>query len=312
MILSVSRRTDIPAYYSKWFLNRIKEGYVLVPNPMNIHQISKISLSPKVIDCIVFWSKNPAPLLPYLDALKEYKYYFQFTLNSYDRDIEMYLPNQSELICTFKTLSEKIGANKVIWRYDPIFVSSKYSIEKHLEGFENIAKQLERYTDQCIVSFVDIYSKIQSKMAKAEIKELSLFQVRELSEELVRISKKYGFRLETCAEKVDLTDLGIKHAHCIDSNKISELIGKPISVSKDKNQREECGCAASIDIGMYNTCKNGCLYCYANFNDGLTKRNYANHNPESPMLIGEIKPEDIVKEREVKSLVTNNTQLSFF
>ena len=157
MILSVSRRTDIPAFYSEWFFNRIKEGYVCVRNPMNIHQISKIALTPNLIDCIVFWSKNPYPMLSRLDELKDYMYYFQFTINPYDTVLEQQVPGKKHVIETFKRLSDLISPDRVIWRYDPIILTDTISVDYHIKYFEELAKRLHTYTKTCIISFLDLY-----------------------------------------------------------------------------------------------------------------------------------------------------------
>ncbi len=156
MIISASRRTDIPTYYSNWFFNRIKEGYVCVRNPMNIHQVSKISLSSNVVDGFVFWTKNPIPMMNRLNDLSDYKYYFQFTVNSYGKDIEANIPNKNDVIIpAFKRLSDLIGPERVIWRYDPILLTQQYSVEYHAKYFEEIAKRLSGYTHKCVICFVD-------------------------------------------------------------------------------------------------------------------------------------------------------------
>ena len=157
MIISASRRTDIPSHYADWFYNRIKEGYVCVRNPMNVHQISRIPLSPDVIDGIVFWTKNPRPMMDRLDLLRDYMYYFQFTINSYGQDIEANIPSKNDIIIpTFRELSDMIGCERVIWRYDPILLTKKYSIDYHIRYFEEIAKRLSGYTEKCIISLVDL------------------------------------------------------------------------------------------------------------------------------------------------------------
>ena len=157
MILSVSRRTDIPNYYSEWFVNRIKEGYLYVRNPMNAHQISKIDISPQVVDCIVFWTKNPKNMMSRLSELKGYNYYFQFTITGYGKDVEPNIPDKrTEIIPVFQELSRQIGKEAVIWRCDPIFLSEKYTKEYHLKAFEEIATKLRGYTDKVIISFVNI------------------------------------------------------------------------------------------------------------------------------------------------------------
>ena len=164
MILSVSRRTDIPAFYSDWFFNRMKEGFVYVRNPMNIHQVSRITLSPEVVDCIVFWSKNPRPMLDRLGELKDYMYYFQYTINAYDQGLEAGVPRKEGIINTFKVLSEAIGPKRVIWRYDPILLTETLDKDYHINYFEELAKRLEGYTNTCVISFVDLYKKTQRNL----------------------------------------------------------------------------------------------------------------------------------------------------
>lgn len=310
MIISASRRTDIPTYYSDWFLNRIKEQYVLVRNPMNIHQISKINLSPNVVDCIVFWTKNPEPMIDKLDKLKEYNFYFQFTLNSYGQDVEKNVPSKSKyLIETFKRLSTKIGAEKTIWRYDPIFLNRKYTLEYHIEYFEKLAKQLKDYTEKCTISFMDFYPKIKSNITSLEISEMSQTQQWNIAKQLSKIAFGYGLKMDTCCEGIDLSKLGIGHAKCIDGDLISRIIGSPLSVEKDKNQRLECGCVSSIDIGLYNTCRNRCKYCYANHSLATLQKNRQEYDTESPLLCSHVGPDDIISEREVRSLRDNQLNL---
>lgn len=303
MILSVSRRTDIPAFYSDWFFNRLTEGFVYVRNPMNIHQVSKIILSPDVIDCIVFWSKNPRPMLSRLDELKEYMYYFQFTINAYDKGFEAGVPRKEGIINTFKELSEKIGSKRVIWRYDPILLTEKMDKAYHYRYFEEIAKRLEGYTNTCVISFVDLYKKTQQNLKDTTAREPSFKEMLELAAQLFVIANKYGITVQTCAEEIALETVGVKHGKCIDNALIEDLLGVKLIVSKDPNQRKECGCVQSIDIGEYNTCAHGCKYCYANFKDGMVAKNRAAHNPYSPLLVGELGAEDKVTERKLFSFI---------
>lgn len=303
MILSVSRRTDIPNYYSEWFLNRIKEGYLYVRNPMNVHQISKIILSPEVVDCIVFWTKNPEPLLSRLDELEAYHYYFQFTLTGFGKDIEYNVPHKRKcVIPTFQKLSRKIGKEKVIWRYDPIIFTDKYTPEYHLKAFERIAKELHGYTSKCVISFVDIYAKNRKNM-----KELKSFSPAEsdltaFAREIALIAGDNDIKVATCAEKVDLSSCGIEHNCCIDKELLEQITGCKIQAEKDKNQREECGCIESIEVGTYNTCKNGCRYCYANYSRESVSGNCDLYDVNSPILCGRITEDDRITERKVKSL----------
>ena len=311
MILSVSRRTDVPNYYSDWFYHRIEEGFLYVRNPMNPHQISEIKITPDVVDCIVFWTKNPAPMIERLDELDAYHYYFQFTLTGYGRDVERNLPDKkTTLIPIFRELSEKVGKNKVIWRYDPILFSERYTAEYHINAFRSIAEALRGYTDKCVISFVDIYSKNKRELEWLSNHELAETQLRRFAKQLSDIANENRISIGSCAEKIDLSEYGIEHNCCIDKKLIENMIGCKLKVDKDKNQRKECGCVESVDVGAYNTCKNGCAYCYANYSQKSVESNYAGYDPLSPLLCGKITPEDKISQRAVKSL--KETQMSIF
>lgn len=303
MIISASRRTDIPTYYSDWFLNRIREGYVYVRNPMNPHQISRVSLTPEDVDGIVFWTKDPSPMLPKLDALKEYMYYFQFTLNSYSADVERNVPSKSRaVIPTFQRLSDLIGPDRVIWRYDPIFLSDTYTMDYHIRYFEALAKRLAPYTRKCTISFLDLYRSTAKNMAGASPRLFSAEQQTRLAKSLAEIAHSYGLRIDTCAEALDLSQYGIGHARCIDGDLLGRLLHCPLDAKKDKNQRVECGCTESLDIGAYNTCRNGCRYCYANHSEAAVLANCGRHDPTSPLLVGGVGSEDTITQRKAVSL----------
>ena len=313
MILSVSRRTDIPNYYSDWFLNRIREGYLYVRNPMNANQISKIDLSPEVVDCIVFWTKNPVDMIDKLDELKDYQYYFQITLTGYGRDVEPGLPDKNEvLIPAFKRLSAKIGKKRTIWRYDPILINSKYSKDYHYRAFAKIADELKDYTERVVISFVDLYAKTQRNTAGLQIENTDSDEMVEIAARLAEIAHERGLEIESCAEAIDLESVGVAHGHCIDKKLIEEIIGCPIRVNKDKNQRPECGCMESVEVGSYNTCKNGCKYCYANFNPERVISQSHLYDPNSPILCGIVDENagDKITVRKVESLKDN--QISLF
>lgn len=301
MILSVSRRTDIPAFYSDWFYNRIKEGFVYVRNPMSIHNISKVSLDVDIVDCIVFWTKNPKPMIKRLNEINQYNYYFQFSINPYDQNLEVQVPQKKFIIETFKSLSDRIGSNRMIWRYDPIILTQKIDIAYHIKYFESLAKRLNGYTERCVISFVDNYKKTERNLTNTQIKKFSDNDLFLLGKSISEISNFYGIQVQTCAEEVDLLNFGIEHGKCIDEKLIESIIGYSINATKDKNQRKECGCIESVDIGEYNTCIHNCLYCYANFNKEMAMKKNKNHYPKSPLLIGNISDKDIIKERTLKS-----------
>ncbi|MCL2025600.1 MAG: DUF1848 domain-containing protein [Leptospirales bacterium] len=302
MIISASRRTDVPAFYSEWFFNRLKEGFVLVRNPINFRQISRVSLSPDVVDGIVFWTKNPIPMLGRLNELKEYVCYFQFTITPYEKDIEPNIPTKSGILTTFKRLSDIMGADRVIWRYDPIMINAKYSMEYHIQSFKKITEELHDYTRKVIISFlIEDYRAVKSNSKELALLDFQDKQQIELSAALAQIAHGHGLLIEACAETIDLQQFGIKHARCIDEKLLEKLSGCRLNINKDKTQRPACGCVTSIDIGMYNTCMNGCKYCYANYNQNTVKGNFAKHSPLSPLISGDVGDNDKIKEREVKS-----------
>nr|WP_167958897.1 DUF1848 domain-containing protein [Anaerosporobacter faecicola] len=311
MILSVSRRTDVPNYYSDWFYNRLRDGYFFVRNPFNTHQISKVAITKELVDCIVFWTKNPRNMMKRLNELDGYNYYFQFTLTGYGRDIEPNLPDKRHvMIPTFQELSSMIGKNRVIWRYDPILINSRYTVEYHIKSFKEIAESLKWYTEKVVISYVDLYAKTKKNMSNLEVNELQESEMRSLANEFARIASENSIEIESCAEKINLDDIGIKHGSCIDQKLIEEIIGCKLSSHKDSNQRLECGCIESIEMGTYNTCLNGCRYCYANYDEERVKSTVKFYDVHSPLLCGEIGAGDMIKERKVLSNIEH--QMSFF
>lgn len=289
-ILSVSRRTDIPKFYSEWFFNAIKRGDCIIQNPKYPTQLYNVNLKPDVIDCIVFWTKDPSPMINRLDELNDYNYYFQYTINNYSKIYEPNVTSLENSIETFKILSNKIGNKNVIWRYDPIFISNNISIQHHIESFEYICRELENYTNRCVISFIDLYGFVVNRVSKLGIKALNQIQIHDILREFNIISKKYNISVETCAEEFKSFDYdNIKRGSCIDKKLIETNFDIKLNVNKDSSQRELCGCIEAIDIGIYDTCLHGCVYCYAtNSNIKL------NHNPESRMLLGEYNGEKLL------------------
>lgn len=300
MIISASRRTDIPAFFSEWFVNRINDGSVLVRNPMNPYQVSEIDLSCRVVDCIVFWTKNPAGIIPRLNELKRYNYYFLFTINAYGTDLETNRPELKTNIENFMLLSKYLGPERVIWRYDPILLTGKYSIAWHKSAFSYIASRLSGYTKTCVTSFYHPYRKCERNMRGIETQTMNTSVITGLGQQLQSVAEKKSMTISTCASKTDLTAIGIRPGKCVDDELISEITGTNINVKKDKTQRDECGCVTSIDIGSYNTCLHGCLYCYANFNSDIVRRNCALHDPVSPLIFGSLNERDKVTKRKFK------------
>jgi len=310
VILSVSRRTDIPAFYSEWFFRRLQEGYVLVRNPMNARQVSRVPLDPQVIDCIVFWTKDPSKMLQNLHRLGAYQYYFQITITPYGRQVEPGLPSKDWVIAAFQELAKSIGKERVIWRYDPIIVTAELDAAFHTSRFAELAHKLSGYTERCVISFVDLYKKTARNLQPLGPTHMTEELMRQIAGRLAPIAQDHGLVLETCSEQIDLfKDYGIRPGRCIDPELISRLLGQKLMVEKDPYQRPECGCVSSVDLGAYNTCPHGCLYCYANFNRAVVEEQVCRHNPNSPLLIGELGEEDIVTERKMVSLVSKQLEL---
>ena len=306
MILSASRRTDIPAFYSEWLSERFREGYLLVRNPMNCHQVSRIRLNPEVIDCIVFWTKNPLNMLPRLREFDGYPYYFQFTLTGYGREIEPGLPDKrSVLIPVFQELSRRIGSRRVIWRYDPVFLSGRYTVDYHERAFAEIAGALSGYTCMVVISFLDLYKKTKRNMEHVlggAVKAPAEPEMKMLAQKFATLARRFGMEIRTCAEQLDLEQYGIRHGACIDREYIEELLGCPLKVKKDHGQRPFCGCVESVEAGTYHTCRNGCRYCYANDSDEAVRRLSSRYDVHSPILCGQVEEEDRITERQMKTL----------
>jgi DNA repair photolyase len=301
MIISASRRTDIPAFYAEWFMNRLREGYCLVPNPFNPRQVARISLAPESVDAIVFWSKNPAPMLRFLPKVEDmgYRFYFLFTLNAYPKALEPNLPPLAERISTFIDLSGRIGPRRVIWRYDPIILSNRTDASYHRKTFENLCRQLAGRTQRVIISIITTYRKTMRNLAPLEKQGYAFDndprrnpETEAILSHVATSAAEHGLEIFACAEKRDYTHLGIKPSSCIDAALILDLWGIQVSSKKDPGQREHCGCALSRDIGMTDTCPHGCPYCYSNMNPEIALTRYKIHDPGSTALIGSPEPSE--------------------
>jgi len=304
-IISASRRTDIPAFFPAWFMERVREGFFCRITPFNAHQVKSISLKPSDVDAIVFWTKNPGPLLRYLPELDQLgmKYYFQFTLNPYDRLFEPHVPSLAERIDTFRALADMIGPRRVIWRYDPLILSSTTPISFHLEQFARIAAELQGATERVMFSFLDLYGKVTRRLKAIEQEHgITFFDIRgeeytadrrRLLTEMRRSAIDKGMRLWSCAEAEELDDIGIGHGTCIDGRLVRELFNSNVKFARDRYQRKECGCVESVDMGIYNTCSYQCAYCYANAGPKLIASNLRKHSRYSPAMIGEYPPDQL-------------------
>lgn len=299
MIISASRRTDIPAFYSDWFVNRMREGFLLTRNPFNARQIKRVSLKPEDVEVLVFWTRNPLKLmsfLPEMDA-KGYRYYFQYTITGYPRAIEKSVPKPHRAIETFIDLSRKIGKEKVVWRYDPILLSNLLPVEEHKRLFNKVASMLAGHTNRVVISFADFYEKTERNLKQIDGLIYSDIthkqeQLLELSAYMANVAAAHDMDIKSCAEAVDVTNAGVPHGKCIDDALIKDVFGLSLDGKKDASQREVCGCIKSVDIGVYNTCLHGCSYCYATFNHDTVIKNQQKHDPFSPFLLGGIEDVD--------------------
>lgn len=309
MIVSASRRTDIPALYLPWLNRRLQEGFCLVRNPHNPHSISRVDLRPEAVDGMVLWTKNPIPLLQLPPALARIPFYIQCTVTAYGQDLEPGLPPKPEILAAFRELAARLGPARLVWRYDPILFSAAYSLETHVARFADLAAQLEGCTDACIVSFLDSYR----CTARAE-RDLGLYRpapesAQALLRRLVPIARAHGMSVQACAEAADLSALGVERAHCVDPARFARLTGEALRVPRDRSQRPACGCAASVDIGAYDSCLHGCAYCYANHGRAVDRQT-ALHDPDSPLLLGRVDPAvDVVREAPAPSYRTGQTGL---
>jgi hypothetical protein len=292
MIISASRRTDIPAFYSEWMIRRIREGFCTVPNPFNWDQVSRISLHPEDVDVVVFWTRNPRPLMRYLPELdaRGFRYYFQVTILGYPRDIDPMSPGIAAAIKSFRELSERLGPSRVIWRYDPILFSGLTPPVFHREQFGTLCESLKDSTRRCVVSIMDRYRKIERRMRDLEEavgqRECDGDEFGTLMRDLAARAAASGMEIVSCAEEIDLVPFGIRPGKCVDDQVIAEAFGVNVEATKDPAQRKACGCILSRDVGMYDSCMYGCRYCYATKSFELAKANFEKHDPNSPSLLG--------------------------
>lgn len=292
-IISASRRTDIPAFYADWFVNRIRAGYCTVPNPFNPNQVARISLEPQDVDVIVFWTRNPRPLMRHLAELdaRGYRYYFQHTLLDNPRPIEPHTPTLDASLATFRELAGRVGPERVIWRYDPIVWSNITGLEFHRQAYERIARALRGYTRRSVISLLDIYRKAEKRLGALAGQGIELAapdqdDVEKLMRTLVEIAAANDIEITSCAEQIDLRPYGVRPGKCVDDEYIRRVFGLDVTHDKDPSQRAACGCVVSRDIGMYNSCLFGCAYCYATSGLAQATANHAQHQPDSPSLIG--------------------------
>ena len=308
MIINTGQRTDIPAFYAEWFANRLKEGFVCVRNPYNPNQVSRYRLDPAVVDVIGFCTKNPTPMFPYMDLLRDYGQYWFVTITPYGRDIEPNVPDKHRLLDDFRKLSDIVGIHSIGWRYDPILVSERYTAEYHLHAFEQIAAALDGYTETVVISFIDLYPKVRRNFPEArEVpREIRL----ELGKKLIEIASKHGMTVKPCAEGDELAAFGADCSGCMLIRDYEKAIQSRLNAPKIKGARAECACYLSCDIGAYNTCKHLCRYCYANAEPSVVLAQSRLHDRKSPFLIGTYRDDDIIHDVPQKSWIDGQMSLA--
>ncbi len=308
MIINAGGRTDIVNYYSKWLLKRFEQGFVYSRNPFYPNYVYKYTLKPDIVDCVIFCSKNYAPILNDLHKISDkYNVFCHYTITAYGKDIEPNVPDIEESIKTLINLSKIVGKQRIAWRYDPILITEVYTVKRHLETFEYMAEKLSPYTAFCIFSFVEMYKKLEKNMP--EIIAFSDDAKKEILTGIGEISKKNNLRVQTCAGKEDYSKYGIMQSGCITSEILSAANNLSFKKLPHKGNRKNCKCMPSRDIGAYDTCPNGCKYCYANRNPQIAYKNMKLHNTDSPILIGDIKDTDIIVEGKQESFLIHQCRL---
>lgn len=293
MILNVSGRTDIIAFYSKWFLNRLKEGYVDVRNPFNANLVSRINFED--VDLILFCTKNPIPIIDKLDNIK-IPYIFHITITPYKNDIEPNLPSKSDIIKAVKKISTTIGIENVYVRYDPIFISEKYNTEYHIKAFTKLCSLLKGYVKTIIVSFIDNYQNVRKNLPYLKYRSFTEEDYKLIGENFSKIAKNNNMVVQTCFEERNLTEYGFIKGECMSKELAFKLTGKTYKKWQAR-KGNACNCVELVDIGVYNSCNHLCKYCYANYDESKVKVNIKNHDVNSSLLIGQLKQSDIIKER---------------
>lgn len=294
MILNISGRTDVVAFYSEWLLNRLEEGYVDVRNPFNPKMVSRILMED--VDLLFFCTKNPLPILDKLNKINK-KMYFHITLTSYKKDIEPNVPSKNDIIEGIKKLSKQIGKENIVIRYDPIFINDKYTIDYHIKAFKRICELLDGYISKILISFIDDYKNVRNNFKILKYKKFEEEDYKRIGTSFSSIAKSHNIVVHTCAEDKNLVEYGFIKDECMSKELAFKLTGKIYKKWKAR-KNVPCECIEMVDIGVYNSCKHFCKYCYANFDEKQVIDNFKNHNPKSSLLIGELEEDDIIKIRK--------------
>lgn len=296
MIAFASMRTDVPAFYSDWLFHRIKEGFVMVRSPYNDHLIYKLSFNPEVIDCLGFCTKDPGRMISRLDDLKNWNTLWHVTITPYGKEYEPGARDKREIVSAFKNLSLREGKERVVWRYDPVFLSSSFSLSAHKAWFSTLSSMLEGYTDRVIFSFLDVYPFMKEKMNKKGIRVPDLREMEELASFFVIEGRKHGILVSSCAEGEWMESLGVDTSGCLTKEAWEKCAGTKLDIPNRKGKRGECECILGFDIGGYGGCGMDCVYCYGRNHDRKEV-----HNPLSPLLFGWPGKDDEIKEIKAES-----------
>lgn len=312
MFIQVGMRTDIPAFYSEWFVNRLQDGLVLVRNPYNSHIVTSYILSPDVVDLIAFCTKNPAPMLDKISYLENYRQYWSVTITPYNTDIEPRVPYYDDVILSFIKLSKLVGAKAMGWRYDPIIINHKYNIGYHIASFRKIAERLAGYTHSVVISFIQLYPKVRRNFF--DTIELGKDSQLALANSLVKIAKEFDMVIRPCGTLRQLPIVGADLRGCATAEFYERVLDISLSIPSYVNRRvrSECSCLLSGDIGAYDSCPHLCRYCYANTNRDSVWRNYYQHDVNSPFLIGGRQVDDIIKFAKQESWIRRQVQMTLF
>ena len=296
MILNISGRTDIVGFYSEWLMNRLKEGYIDVRNPFNPKLVSRIMLDD--VDLLFFCTKNPIQIIDKLNDIKK-KMYFHITLTSYNKDIEPNLPPKKDIVEAIKKISKIVGKENLVIRYDPIFINDKYPLDYHVKAFDKLCSLLDGYVEKILISFIDDYKNVRNNYKILNYRKFTDNDYKVIGENFSKSAKNHNILVHTCAEVNNLTEYGFIKDECMSKELAYKLTGKKYKKWKAR-KNVPCECIEMVDIGVYNSCKHFCKYCYANFDEKQVINNYNNHNPKSSLLVGELKEDDIIKIRKVK------------
>ena len=312
MIIQTGNRTDIPAFYSQWFTNRLREGFALARNPFNPVSVTRYRLDPSVVDLIVFCTKNPGPLLRQgdWDLLNRYHQYWFVTITPYGKDIEPNVPEKTEVMESFRSLSRIVGADCMCWRYDPILIDEIWTVERHIKEFSAMCRKLEGSTHTCVISFIDLYEKVRRNFPQA--RTVPFETQMDLTASLVKIAARHGMIIKPCGEDKRLAITGADCSGCMTQKTFEKAIGQNINLPPNPNNRKECACYITNDIGQYNTCGHLCRYCYANADAGTVRRNMKMHDPESPLLVGLPRPEDRIHDARQESWIDPQMRLDLY